>query len=361
MQITYNGYLNSTGYSIAYQEYIYAMLAYRPDLNIKTQFVNMQIKDGVSKNRLQFLLSLSKKEIIDNHTSIYHTIPPIYKKIKNAKNNIGFSIYETINPPQKWIDDMNQMDSIITASTFNKNIYVSNGLKVPIHVVPHCFDPVMFNKDIKPLGRYDLTTFLATGTWKRRKNWEHLIKSWYEAFEKKDKVCLLIKTDKPNDLESNIIHIKTNGEWRSKSTAPIYIESKSLCTFEEIPQLMKKGDIYINCSLGEGFSISNMHAMALGIPVITTRYAGVLEYCHLDNCTYLEPQRYQSIPYMDGVPQFSNRIWPVLTIKDTAQTMRYAFQHRNEINQKAQLAYSYVHNHLSYQVIGKKFVEAIES
>lgn len=359
MQVNYTGYCSNVGYSIAYQDYISAILKVQPDLDLRLEFVNKQINVGVSPNRLQFLQSLQKKQLQDNRIDIYHTIPPLYKKTSNQ--SIGFCVYETINPPQKWIDMMNNMDKVFTSTQFNKNVFESNGVKKPIHVIQHCFDSSLFHKDVKHFGRYDLTTFMSIGTWKQRKNWELLIKSWYEAFEKSDNVCLVVKTDKPKELENTVLRIKKTCEWRSKPTAPIFSEEKTLCTYEEIPSIMRKSDIYICASLGEGFGIPLMHAMALHIPVITTRFGGVLEFCHPDNCTYLEPTAYKSIVHMDGIPQLENKIWPVLSIKNTAATIRHALQNKKDLDNKASIAYKYVHNNLTYDVIGKKFIEAVNS
>ncbi len=267
-------------------------------------------------------------------------------------------MFETMNPPRGWIKMMNEMDEIITGSQFNARVFREHGLTKPLHVIPHAFDKNLFNRDVVAHGRYRQFTFMAMGTWKRRKNWEGLIKAFYDAFELKDNVCLLAKTDKPRELESTVQRIKRTCEWRSKSTAPIYSEQKSNCTFEEIPSIMKKCDVYISASLGEGFGLPGLHAMALGIPVITTKYAGVTEYAKPDNCTFIEPKGYKTHPSMDGIPQFSNCIWPEIRIGDIRDAMRET--HSNYPKEKAMLAYKYVQENFNYDVVGEKFLKALE-
>ena len=358
MQLNYFAYCNSTGYSEAAQSYLLSLLKVKPDINIKMHFINHKIGDGVSKNRKQLFTALHKKELKEPSTNLYHCIPPIYQK--TGKKNIGFCVFETINPPPDWISKMNEMDAIITASSFNKNIFENNGVKIPIHVVPHCFDSNLFNENVPNNGRFDKTTFISIGTWKKRKNWESLIKAWYEAFEYRHNVCLLIKTDKPDELKATVHHIKTNFEWRSKLTAPIYCEENPICDFEEIPSILRKGDIYISCSLGEGFSLPILQAMAMKIPVITTRFGGVLEYAKPEFCTYLEPDKYQSVLTMDSVPQFKNCIWPHIPIKEIATKMIYILQNTKEREEKCQKAYDYVHKNLNYEKIGKKLLGVLE-
>ena len=359
MQLNYHGYFNNTGYSIACQDYILAMLRVNPDADIRTHYVNRRLGLGMSQNRQQLFTALNKKDPSEPNVNLYHCIPPRYRPTGEAKN-FGFCVFETINPPDGWIAQMNSMDAILTASQFNKSIFENHGVECPIHLVPHCFDEELFNKDTKAHGRYNQITFISIGAWKVRKNWEALIRAWYQAFELRHGVCLLIKTDKPHELKTLVQHVKSTSEWRAKSTAPIYSEDEPVCDFEDIPKILRKGDIYISASLGEGFGLPGLQAMALGIPVITTRFGGALEYAKPDLCTYLEPQRYRNIPVMDGIPQLNNCIWPYLTIGEISNKMRQVMHEVKDREEKAERAYQYVHEKFTYQTIGTKLLETLE-
>lgn len=357
MDLLYNMYINSTGYSCASQDYVLALLRHRPDIDVRIKALNSAITVGISRNRQQIFAGLTKKKEADNQACVFHSIPHRYRRDTGAKKHIGFAIFETINPPKDWIKMMNNMDSIITASSFNENIFRSAGTTIPISVVPHCFDPHLFNRDTKDKGRYDLFTFLAIGTWKQRKNWDTLIKSFYDAFSKNDGVCLLVKTDKPQQFETRVQQIKKDGEWRSKDTAPIYVDNKTHIPFEDIPSFMKKGDVYINISLGEGFSLPSLHAMALGIPVLVTKYGGLLEFVKPGLGTFVDPDQYRTYPHMDGIPQFRNCIWPVLKIGSVRDKM---IEIKNKYpKEMTKLAYEYVHTNFCYETIANKFASAI--
>lgn len=360
MQLNYHGYFNNTGYSIAAQDYILAMQSVKPDVDIRVHYINGSIAAGVSSNRKQLFAAMHNKESKDSNINLYHSIPVRYRRAAGKQKHLGFCVFETINPPPDWIETMNNMDGIITASNFNKSVFEASGVKVPIHVVPHCFDPKLFHRNVKPKGRFRQTTFISMGTWKDRKNWKLLIQAWYEAFEERNSVCLYIKTDKPNELKRTVQEIKKTGNWRSKSTAPIYCEENPLCDFEEIPRILRKGDIYISASMGEGFGICGLHAMALGLPVVTTRFGGCLQYAEPSLCTYIEPVRYKRVAVMDKIPQLSNCIWPHLDVKEVAQKMQYILHSTKERDQKAEAAYEAVHRGFTYEVIGKKMLEVLE-
>jgi glycosyltransferase involved in cell wall biosynthesis len=121
---------------------------------------------------------------------------------------------------------------------------------------------------------------------------------------------------------------------------------------------MQKCDVYVSASLGEGFGLPGLHAMALGIPVVITKYAGVTEYAKPETCTFIEPRGYRTHPNMDGIPQFNNCIWPELRIGDIRDSMRKVFEEYPK--EKAMTAYKYVHENFNYDVIGRKFLEALE-
>lgn len=355
MRISYFAYINHTGYSIAAQDYILSLKTE----DIKIHPLNRFTESGVSKNRQQILSGMINKKL-DPEINIYHCIPPRYKKVAGAKN-VGVCLFETMNPPKDWIVQMNNMDAIIVASDFNERVFQSHGVTTPMFKVPHCFDPKLFNASVKHNGRYNAFTFLSIGTWKQRKNWDVLIKGFYDAFEDKDGVCLLIKTDKPELLKEEVIRIKRNHEWRSKKTAPIFADQTVKSDFEYIPSFMKKGDVYVCASMGEGFGLPGLHAMALNIPVVITKYGGVLEYAKEEHTTYIEPKHYKTFQNMDNIPQFRNCIWPVLRISDVRDQLRSAKDNYVELQKKSQIAYSFVHNNFNYDVIGNRFKEALHA
>jgi len=358
MQLNYSMYLNYSGYSVAAQDYVLAMMRSNPELDIRVNFLNRPDGLGVSPNRMQLFTGLQKRKNNPRQTNIFHSIPHLYKRPLKSKKHVGFAIFETITVPNDWSNYMNSMDSIMTASEFNKNVFSKSGVERPIQVVPHCFDPELFNASVKPKGRYAKTTFFSIGTWKKRKNWETLIKAFYDAFESKNNVCLLIKTDKPQELRSMVARIKRTCEWRSKHTAPIYAEESNGCVFEDIPKIMKKGDIFISTSMGEGFGLPGLHAMALGMPVITVRFGGTLEYAKPELCTYIEPSGYKDYMDLDGLPQFRKSIWPVIKIGSVRDAMLEVWN--NYPADKAKAAYDHVHKNFSYEAIGPKFIEALQ-
>lgn len=353
MQIVYHGYINSTGYGTCAQDYILAMLQCDPSIDIKMTPVNRRI-NGISVSRKAIFDTLINKLVSAEHINIQHCIPPAYKPLQPT---IGVAIYETIDPPTKWLQAMNRTEGIITASHFNQNVFLQSGLKKPCYVVPHCFDINLFNETARHDGRYNRFTFLSMGTFRERKNYNTLVNGFYDAFSTRDNVCLLIKTDKSKQLEQMITSIKSEN-WRSKDTAPIYVDD-AILDFEQIPGYMKKADVVVSASHGEGFNLVGLHAAALGIPFITTRFGGTLEYAKPEFCTYFVPHRY-SKKNMDGYPQFNGKIWPDLKVSEISEKLKAVYTSYDAAIAKAKLAQRYVHDHFNYTVVGNKMLTAIQ-
>jgi glycosyltransferase involved in cell wall biosynthesis len=99
--------------------------------------------------------------------------------------------------------------------------------------------------------------------------------------------------------------------------------------------------------------------MALGIPIITTKFGGVLEYAKPNYCNYFEPKEYKAQQNMDGIPQFANCIWPALKVSEISNKLRYVFE--NWPAEKIKDAYNYVHANYNYEVIGQKLLEVINA
>jgi len=313
---------------------------------------------GVSPERNDLFLKLSQKELSEEHASIYHCIPTAYPKDDKSKVKIGFTVYETIDPPKEWIHEMNKMDLIITPSHFNKNVFVTGGLKTKCEVVPHCFNPALFNDEVRCNGRYNKFTFLSMGTFRKRKNFDLLINAFYDGFTNKDNVCLLIKTDKGKQMGHLVNSIKADN-YKSKDTAPIYVDDEIL-DFEDIPSFMKKADVFVSPSAGEGFCLPSMHALALNIPIIVTKYGGALEYAKPEFSTYFIPYGYTKKPVLDGFPQFANKIWPDIKVSEVRDKMLFAYHSLSALQKITRDGYQFVHDHFNYKIIGHRFVNVVE-
>lgn len=358
IKIEYCCFLNSSGYSIAAQDLILALYqSGKYDIKLHT-FTGKPARPAISDDRYSIFSKMIKKESDPNAIQILHSIPTLQKNVKNKKDkNIGFATFETFDPPHNWVNILNKNDAIIVPSFFNYNIFAHTRIKKPIFHIPHCLDFNTYNSEVTPIKNYDRFTFLFLGTWRERKGYKQLIEAWLKEFKDIDNVQLVIKTDKTEQSRTYIEKIKKE-TGISKGFAPILIENK-VFSEAEMPRFLKSFDCLVLPTMGEGFGLPGLQCMALGVPVVITKFSGCVDYANDKTATMLEPRGFILKKNMDGIPQFRNRKWAFISIEEIRKAMREIINNPAKILEKSKNAYEEVRSEFTYQKAEELFREMI--
>lgn len=297
---------------------------------------------------------INKKDQID-FIKLYHCVPFMQRRFKTSGKKIGYATFETFDPPREWKAYFDQYEIIVTPSKFNYEIFKKQGYE-NLFYLPHVIDFTKFNAQTKPLSLKKTLpsfNFLWIGTWKRRKNYELLIRAFLEEFEKDEDVCLVLKTNQSaiKNHESILRKIKAEISWK-KHFSQIEFD-KAVISDDIMPNYIKSFDCFVSPTRGEGFGLPGLHAMSLGVPVITTNFSGVLDYANSETATLLEIDGFEKIPCMDGVVQFKNKTWPVIHIKELRDKMRFVYENYNFARKKSDYAKIYVQKYFGYDQIEK--------
>ena len=349
--------MNRSGYAQACQDYIFALQKGGYDISLKLLHTNID-RVSVTRERLVKLEEITRPTS-DKSLMVYHCIPDMQRRIPCRSKSLGFATFETHRPPEHWATILNQNDGVIVPSEFNRKVFLQAGVIKPIYYLPHCIDDRLYNKDIEPLVKRERFIFLFVGTWKRRKGWKQLIEAWLKEFDIHDDVELMIKTDKLSISQRDIDSVKKE-LGLNKEFAPISWESRILNEVD-LPRLYKSADCYISSTLGEGFGNCGLQSMAVGTPVLITDYSGCQEYAKEETATLIKPNRLIVHSDMDTYPQFSNCVWGNVEAKEVAFKMRYVLNNRDEIKQKAKVAYQFAHEKFSYEKTVKRFDDIVKS
>jgi len=185
---------------------------------------------------------------------------------------IGFTMFETSKPPQAWAPPMSRCRRVIVPCQQNKTAFEGIGVTCPLEVVPLGVNPEKW----PVLDRSDRDgpfTFLMSGGLTRRKNPVGAAKAFCCAFPpvRRD-VRLILKTrgagaagfwdwmkDLPDDPRIELV--------REESTP------------DQMLAWMHQADAFVFPSLGEGFGLPPLEAMATGLPTIVSDNSGMSEYC----------------------------------------------------------------------------------
>lgn len=355
-KIQYCCFLSQSGYSVAAQDYIMALKkANKYDIKVRS-FGNTLKSSYLTNTNLDIFSEMKNKKYESNYINIYHCIPPMQKRVAKASKNIGFATFETYSPPEEWKRWLNSNDAIIVPSLFNYEIFNHMGIEKPIYYIPHCFDPEIYNIDIEALRNYKRFTFLFVGAWKIRKGYIQLIEAFLKEFDEKDNVQLIIKTDKHSKAQKYVQKIKDG--LNKKGFAPILFEKEVLDSIN-MAKFLKSADCLVQPTLGEGFGLSGMQCMAVGTPIIITDFSGCLDYANEDNCLLFKKGGFTLHNSMDNIPQFRNKKWAFISVKEIRKKMRYAVDNYGILKKKSKNGYEFVHNNFSYEKIGKKFNELL--
>jgi glycosyltransferase involved in cell wall biosynthesis len=327
--IEWIGYFNETGYGQSSFDLINA-ISKTGLFDIRLHSLSGSLsRRFLSKKSYDKMVLFQKKPINRNSIQIYNCIPPMFSRNPRGDKAIGFAIFETFEPPPSWITSLNSMDAVICPSYFNYKIFAHAGVKRPIFHIPHCINEDVWNNQVKPLGKKDERfTFLFMGTWRKRKGWPQLIEAFLREFDEKEKVRLLIKTDKTQLANQDIEKIKRNIGLK-KDYPCISFEDK-VFDDESLPSFYKTVDCLVMPTLGEGFGLPPMQCMSVGVPVIVTNHSGCQDYANSQNCTLLEPSGFLIHENMDQITQFYNKKWPRIEIDTIRKSMRDVFLNQEE-------------------------------
>ena len=237
--------------------------------------------------------------------------------------------------PTEWINVMREeLDELWVPSEFVRQSYIASGLPGDrVFVIPNGVDTDRFRPDAAPraLPTEKSFKFLFVGGTIHRKGPDILIKSYLQAFNAGDDVCLVIKdmggktTYKGQTLAEQIRELARNPD------APEIVYLTDDLLPEELPGLYTACDCLAHPYRGEGFGMPISEAMACGLPVIVTGAGACRDFCD-DSNAWLIPAAKAVFPEKK-VDHWPTPEAPYLYEPDvnaTAQLMRRAFENPDE-------------------------------
>lgn len=250
-----------------------------------------------SKSELKRITDKSLSKLISEPSGIpdvviYHNFPKDPADLHGLKDligkvKIGIFPWEESIYPKRWVDEINDnLDGVLTISTYVADILKSSGIKIPIRVIPLGIDSEMIkdSPNIYKLSTKKKYKFLNISSAKKRKGLDILIKAYFEEFNIHDDVTLIIKSfpNPDNNLNEIIQSIQT-----PDSPEIILIEDPSL-TEDQLASLHKQADCEVYPTRAEGFGLPILEAMYFEKPVIVTGYSGQMDFCNEDNSFLLD-------------------------------------------------------------------------
>jgi glycosyltransferase involved in cell wall biosynthesis len=226
------------------------------------------------------------------NVAILHVVPEAWAEHRGRETlTVGNTVWETDKLPDHWPPLLNQVDSIVVPSNINREVMVGCGVTPPIHVVPHVaprFGPPATRGELQQLrqnfGIPDTgTLFFCCEEWNPRKATYKTLAAFLAAFTGVDDVTLVLKTS-PYGARSGadptmIPTMALVAELISTHpNPPRVIVIDAGLPRRAIEALHAMSDCYVSLSHGEGWGLGTYESVAAGNPVITTGWGGTLDY-----------------------------------------------------------------------------------
>lgn len=183
---------------------------------------------------------------------------------------------------REWPEILNRLDLLITPTDWNLKMWRSEGVTVPIEVVPLGVDVETY----QPVGGRTctfLTVHENLGGDSSRENWRETLRAYCDAFTAADDVRLLIKTWKWKPDGWRAVYEQTLAELGlQEAQAPAIEVLDSQLSAAEMCEVYRGAWLFIKNANREGWSLPCTEAVACGRQVIATRIEPLLSHLPAD-------------------------------------------------------------------------------
>jgi glycosyltransferase involved in cell wall biosynthesis len=237
---------------------------------------------------------------------------------------IFYTVCEVDRLPPDWVEALNGVDHVWTASEWGRQVFLESGVQKPIYVVPEGVDPLVFHPSAcRSFPERQIYRFLAVGKLEERKNYAALFRAYCEEFGPDEPVELLVHFGHPADPYQFLFDLNLG------LRHPAIRFSKAVATPAEMAAIYAGADAFVLPTRGEGWGLPIIEAMACGLPVITTGIGPVLEYATNRTALLLD---YDLVGAHD--PVYGDIVkwgrWAEPSLKQLRQFMRRLFENPEE-------------------------------
>jgi glycosyltransferase involved in cell wall biosynthesis len=189
--------------------------------------------------------------------------------------------------PSAWIPQIQRnVSEVWCGTTWVKDCYVRSGIpESKVAVVPYGVDTERFRPDgpSYPLATTKSHKLLFVGGTIQRKGIDVLLRTYLEAFNADDDVCLVVKAFGAGHVYAgSTVDDQLRAVAEDPRSAEVELIDDEL-TDDQVPMLYRSCDVLVHPYRGEGFGLPIAEAMASGLPVIVTAYGACLDFCNEDN------------------------------------------------------------------------------
>jgi len=270
-----------------------------------------------------------------------------------GRKHVAYWVWETDRLPGHYVPAAESLDAIWTPSEYSaKALRATLGNSRPIEVVPYAMAlaPAVDPRPLPvvlPEKRTLFGFFFDARSVLERKNPLGLIRAFRKAFRPDDDVALVLKVNHAAEARREMAELE-----RAAEGLPIFWLRDLRLDASQTRALIDRLDVYAALHRAEGFGLVLAEAMALGKPVIATRYSGNLEFMD-DSCARLVDCRDVSTERSHG-PYPRGTRWAEPDGDQAAEMMRALFKDADARKEIGARARARIERDLSPWVVGAR-------
>lgn len=233
--------------------------------------------------------------------------PPQVTMLDGCKKKIGYFMFESTKCPPDWEPYIKKLDLLMTPSKFARDIFY-NQFGVDSVVIPHGIDTDLYTYRERPENR--VFKFLHYNAFDFRKGFDIVVEAFTQEFHQEEWVKLTVKGTGGN----NYPYMNLNIESIIEDYTP-----------EQLVDLLASHDCFVFPSRGEGFGMTPLEAMNVGLPVIIPNAHGIAEYFDDRYCYEIGCDMSKAVYYREDYDQHDLGLWYEPRILSLRRQMRQAF------------------------------------
>lgn len=241
--------------------------------------VVMELKGGIGLNAIEqskhsviseIQARRAKVRKFDPDVAFTFVIPPDAFFAPDAKRIVGMTMWESDRLPESLVSVWKTFDQVLVPTRFCQQIFAEAGLKT--HLVPLPLNPV-FYRDWTPPATGPFT-FLFISSPVYRKGVDILIRCFQKAFPDNPDVRLRMHTRRwfPGESVIEADMRKLIGDDKR------IVRSHKTLSDWQLMKLHNSAHVFVHPSMGEGFGLTPLQAMAMGMPTIYTNATGMADF-----------------------------------------------------------------------------------
>jgi glycosyltransferase involved in cell wall biosynthesis/tetratricopeptide (TPR) repeat protein len=281
-------------------------------------------------HKAERLTALLNRDLPDEFVHVAHIGANRFKRHPAAIASVGRTMFETTGVPAEWVERCNLMDEVWVPSEHNLRTFADAGVAASkLHKVPETYDVALFDPSVAPLEVKGLRgfVFLSVFAWIGRKAWDILLRAWFDEFDRRDDVTLLLKADPDlappgTNCRREVDAFIRDQLKRDPKKGPRVVVLEEQLEISEVPRLYRAADAFVLASRGEGWGRPYMEAMAMGLPTIATAWSGHLEFMNPGNSHLVD---YQLVP-TPATAWMHGQKWAEPSVKDLRRKLRAVYR-----------------------------------